>query len=133
MLLDELTGCQRLERRARQVQVRASRDRQEVVLVVAELVEFLVEGDEAVVVLGGDLLLLDPLVLTLEQLLGRLTPSAEVVLVEDHQVPVGGVDPLVLRLDEPRLAVTPKQVLEGAEVHQWAGLVGIVRAAARGG
>jgi hypothetical protein len=128
LLLDELTGCQRLERRARQVQVGAGSDRQEVVLVVAELVKLLVEGHEAVVVLGGQFLLLDLLVLTLEQLLGRLSPGTEVVLVEDHEVPVGGVDPLVLRLDEPGLPVSPEQVLERTEVDQRPSLVRLIRA-----
>ncbi|WP_231923906.1 hypothetical protein [Microcella alkaliphila] len=45
LLLDELTGCQRLERCSRQVQIRAGGDRQEVVLVVAELVKLFIEGD----------------------------------------------------------------------------------------
>ena len=105
LLLDELARRERLERGSRQVQVGAGGDWQEVVLVVAELVEFLVEGHEAVVVLGGQLLLLDLLVLALEQLFSGLSPSAEVVLVEDDEVPVGGVDPLVLRLDEPRICL----------------------------
>ena len=40
------------------------------------------------------------------------------VLVEDHQVPVNGVNPLVLRLDQPGLLVPTQQVLEGTEIHQ---------------
>ena len=35
----------------------------------------------------------------LEQLLGGVAPRAEVVLVEDHQVPRDFVEPFILRLD----------------------------------
>ena len=132
LLLDKLTGCQRLEWRARQVQVGAGGDRQEVVLVVAEFVKLLVESHEAVVVLRGQFLLLDFLVLALEQLLGGLSPRTEVVFIEDDEVPVGGVDPLVLRLDEAGLPVAPEQVLERTEVDQRSRLVGIVWAAPGG-
>ena len=132
LLLDELTGCQRLERRARQIQVGAGGDRQEVVLIVAELVKLLIEGHEAIVVLRGQFLLLDLLVLTLEQLLGRLTPRTEVVLIENHKVPVGGVNPLVLRLDEAGLPISPEQVLERTEVDQWPSLVRLIWAAPGG-
>ena len=68
-----------LERRARQVQVGAGGDRQEVVLVVAELVKLFIEGHEAVVVLGSQFFCLT-FVLALEQLLGGLPPCTEVVL-----------------------------------------------------
>ena len=58
------------------------------------------------------------LVLTFEESFGVLTPGTEVVLVEDHQVPVDGVNPLVLGLDQAGLFVSSEEVLEGAEVDQ---------------
>ena len=63
------------------------------------------------------LLLGDRVVLALEQLLGGVPPRAEVVLVEDHEVPVDLVEPFVLGLDVAR-CVAAEQVLEGAEVDE---------------
>ena len=99
LLLDELARRERLERRAREVEVGPGRDRQEVGLVAGQLVELLVELVEHRGVLGFELLLGDLDVLALEQLLGVVAPGAEVVLVEDHEVPVDPVQPLVLGLD----------------------------------
>ncbi|MGI6755213.1 MAG: hypothetical protein ACOX4F_04265 [Atopobiaceae bacterium] len=63
------------------------------------------------------------LVLGLEEGLGVLVPGAEVVLVEDDEVPVLLAHPLVLRLDAP-VPVAAEEVLEGAEAHDRAVLVG---------
>ena len=77
--------------------------------------EVLVDVVEAGGVLELGLLLGDRVVLALEQLLGGVAPGAEVVLVEDDEVPVDHVEPLVLGLDVAG-AVAAEQVLEGAEV-----------------
>ena len=77
--------------------------------------EVLVHVLEAGGVLELGLLLGDRVVLALEQLLGGVAPRAEVVLVEDDEVPVDLVEPLVLGLDVAR-RVAAEQVLEGAEV-----------------
>ena len=61
------------------------------------------------------LLLGDRLLLALEQFLGGVAPRAEVVFVEDHEVPVHRVEPFVLGLDVAR-RVAAEQVLEGAEI-----------------
>ena len=58
------------------------------------------------------------LILTFEESFGVLPPGTEVVLVENHEIPVDGVNPLVLRLDQAGLLVPPEEVLEGAEIHQ---------------
>ena len=119
LLLNELTRRQSLEGCARQVEVGASGDRQELCLVTAQLVELGVEGVQRTIgELGSQLLVGYLLILTLEQCLGRFAPCTEVVLVKDDQVPVDGVNPLVLRLDQPGLLIPAKQVLERAEVHQ---------------
>jgi hypothetical protein len=60
----------------------------------------------------------DRLLLALEKLLCRLTPRAEVVFIEHHEVPLHFVEPFVFRFDVPR-RVAAEQVLKGAEVHQW--------------
>ena len=99
LLLDELTGGQRLERGARQVQVRLGGDRQELRLILSQHVEFLVEPLEVGVELGLELLLGLGLVFPLEQLFGAVAPRPEVVLVKHHQVPVRLVQPRVLGLD----------------------------------
>jgi hypothetical protein len=59
----------------------------------------------------------DRVVLALEQFFRGLAPRAEVVFVEHHEVPVDGVEPLVLRLDVAGL-VPAEQVLEGAEIDE---------------
>ena len=68
-------------------------------------------------VLELGLLLGDRLVLALEQFLGGVAPRAEVVLVEDHEVPLHLVEPFVLGLDVAR-RVAAEQVLEGAEIDE---------------
>ena len=88
---------------------------QELGLLLGELAEVLVHLLQAGGVLELGLLLGDRLVLALEQLLRGLAPRAEVVLVEDHEVPVHLVEPFVLGLDVPG-RVAAEQVLEGAEV-----------------
>ena len=60
-------------------------------------------------------LLGDSVVLALEELLGSVTPCAEVVLVEDDEIPVDDVEPSFLALMFPTV-VPAEQVLERAEV-----------------
>ncbi len=115
LLLDELARGQRPERRAGEVEVRLGRDGQELGLLLRELAEVFVHLLQAGGVLELGLLLGDRLLLALEQLLGGVAPRAEVVFVEDHEVPVHLVEPFVLGLDVPR-RVAAEQVLEGAEI-----------------
>ena len=80
--------------------------------------EILVHVFQAGGVFELGLLLGDCLFLALEQFLGRLAPRAEVVFVEDDQVPLHLVQPFVLGLDVPRV-VAAQQVLEGTEIDEW--------------
>jgi hypothetical protein len=115
LLLDELARGQRLERRAGEVEVGLGGDGQELGLLLRELAEVFVHVLQAGGVFELGLLLGDRLLLALEQLLGGLAPRAEVVFVEDHQVPVHRVQPFVLGLDVAR-RIAAEQVLEGAEI-----------------
>ncbi len=119
LLLDELAGVERPEGRAREKEVVASHDGQ---VALVDLVSGVDVADPCV-----DVLLRVPLVLVLllEERLGVLVPGAEVVLVEDDEVPVLLADPLVLGLDAPR-PFASEEVLEGAEANDRAGLVGRV-------
>ena len=117
LLLDELARGQRPERRAGEVEVRLGGDRQELGLLLRELAEVFVHVLQVGGVLELGLLLGDRLVLALEQFLRGVAPRAEVVLVEDDEIPVDVVEPFVLRLDVPR-RVAAEQVLEGAEVDE---------------
>ena len=117
LLLDELAGVERPEGRAREKEVVASHDGQ---VALVDLVSGVDVADPCV-----DVLLRVPLVLVLllEERLGVLVPGAEVVLVEDDEVPVLLADPLVLGLDAPR-PFASEEVLEGAEAYDRAGLIG---------
>jgi len=57
----------------------------------------------------------DRFFLALEQLLRGVAPRAEVVFIEDHEVPIDRVEPLVFGLDVSR-RVAAQQILEGAEI-----------------
>ena len=129
LLLDELARRQGFEGGAGEVQVGAGGDGEEVRLSAGEFVESLSELVEHGRVFGRDFLLGRVVVLPLEQLLGVLPPGAEVVFVEDDEVPVDPVQPFVLGFDAP--ALPAQQVLERAEVDKWSLLVGCHRVAAR--
>ena len=107
LVLDELPRGERPERRAREVEVEARLNGQPGLVegVAADLRRRVVNVVEAVVVLPG------------EELLRGVAPGSEVVLVEDHEVPVLEVDPLVARLDAPGLSIHPQVVLERAKAH----------------
>lgn len=91
LFLDELTGGQRLERRAGEVEICLGRDRQEILFFLRK------HGEVFVHILqpGGlfELLFLlgDGLFLAREQFFGGLAPCAEMIFVEHHKVPVDGV------------------------------------------
>ena len=102
-----------------------------VALLLRKFSEVLVDILKAGGVLELGLLLGDGVVLALEQLLCGVAPSPEVVLVEDNEIPVDDMKPLVLGLDVAG-AVAAKQVLERAEVDD--GLLGVdLRRVAPGG
>ena len=115
LLLDELARGQRLERRAGEVEVGLGRDGQELGLLLREHAEVLVHLLQAGGVFELGLLLGDRLFLALEQFLGGVAPRAEVVFVEDDEVPVHRVQPFVLGLDVAR-RIAAEQVLKGAEI-----------------
>ena len=117
LLHDELARVEGAEGRAGEEEVVAGHNRQ---VALVHLVSGVHLADA-----GVDVLLRVPLVLVLglEERLGVLVPRAEVVLVEDDEVPVLLAHPLVLRLDAPG-AVAAQEVLEGAEADDRAGLVG---------
>ena len=99
LLFDELARGQRLERRAGEVEVGLGRDGEELSLLLRKHTEVFVHLFQAGGVFELGLLLGDRVLLTLEQLLGGLAPCAEVVFVEDHEVPLHLVEPFVLGLD----------------------------------
>ena len=117
LLLDELARGQRFERGPRQIQVGLGGDGQILALAHRIVVQILVDAAEMHGVLERGLLFGDGFVLALEQLFGRVAPRAEVVLVEDHQIPVNRVHPLVFGLDVAG-GVAPEQILKRAEVDQ---------------
>ena len=117
LLLDELACGQRFERGPRQIQVGLGGDGQILALAHRIVVQILVDAAEMHGVLERGLLFGDGFVLALEQLFGRVAPRAEVVLVEDHQIPVNRVHPLVFGLDVAG-GVAPEQILKRAEVDQ---------------
>ena len=104
-----------LKRRPGEIQVRLGRDRQKVGLRFGKLLQVFVHASQAGGVLELGLLLRDRIVLALEQLLGSVTPCAEVVLVEHDEIPVHDVEPLVLGLDVA-VVVPSEKILERAEV-----------------
>lgn len=115
MLLDELTIDDGPERRARQEQVRARGDRQEIRITLLEaLIDELRDGIHVVVLLA--------FVLFLEQFTGTVTPSTEMIFIEDDQIPAHRVHPLVARLDATGLVLAQK-ILERTETHDGTGLV----------
>ena len=115
LLFDELARGQRLERRAGEVEVGLGRDGQELGLLLREHAEVFVHILQPGGVFELGLLLGDRLFLALEQFLRGLAPRAEVVFVEDHEIPIHRVQPFVLGLDVPR-RVAAQQILEGAEI-----------------
>ena len=112
LLLDELAGVERAERRAREVEVEARLDGQ------PGLVELVARGVRAV---------LDHVIVLLgEEALGGVAPRAEVVLVEDDHVPVLEVHPLVLGLYAAGVGLA-EVVLERAEADDGpVGVAGVV-------
>ena len=118
LLLDELAVGDRAERCARQEQVRARGDGQEIRVALFEaLVDQLGDRVHVVVLLA--------LVLLLEQFAGAVSPSTEVVFVEDDQIPVDRMNPLVTGFDAAGL-VTAEEILERAEAHDRTGLVRVL-------
>ncbi|OQA29695.1 MAG: hypothetical protein BWY59_00135 [Verrucomicrobia bacterium ADurb.Bin345] len=117
LLLDKLAGRERLEWRTGEVEIRLGGDGEKLGLRLREDAEVLVHVFQAGGILELLLLLGDRLLFALEQFLRRLAPGAEVVLVENDQVPFHRVEPLVLRLDVAGVVAT-EQILEGAEIDE---------------
>ena len=110
LLLDELTGIQRTERRAGEIEIISCGDRQPRFIVGVTGIVF------------GKVLFVGILVL-LEQLFCAVLPCAEVVLIENDEVPVRGVDPLVIGLDAAGLLVHAKEILKRAEADDGPGFI----------
>ena len=111
LLLDELARVEGAERRVREEQEVLGDDRQPgLVLLVAGDLDVLVDGLLVVLVDRG------------EELAGGVAPRAEVVLVEDDEVPVCEADPLVAGLDVA-VRVEAEVVLERAEADDGASRV----------
>ncbi len=114
LLLDEAALLEHLERRTGEVEVGVRPDGHEGVLLAAALLELFGEGALGIRELERLLLLAHRVVLALEELLGRIPPRSEVVLVEDDEVPGELIEPLMVRL-EVAGGVAAHEVLEGAE------------------
>ena len=106
LIFDKLAAVYCSERRTRQEQV-MSRSNGEKALVIGITCFFLL-------VLLHIEVSVSLVVGIFKQLLGVFTPSSEVVLVEDNNIPVIGVYKLIFRLDTAIL-VSAEQVLERAE------------------
>mmetsp|Transcript_15294 Transcript_15294/g.36314 ORF Transcript_15294/g.36314 Transcript_15294/m.36314 type:complete len:427 (+) Transcript_15294:4013-5293(+) len=130
LFLDEFTGRQSLEGRARQVQVRPSGDRQKLIFPFGENVQVFVDAVQLTRVFELGLILGYAFVFALEQFLGRFTPGAKMVFVEHHQVPVHRVQPFVAGLDVAH-RIAAQHVLERPEVDDRLVLVDLRRVAAR--
>ena len=116
LLLDELTGVEGAEGRTREKQVVAGEDGQVALVDAVAGVDLADAG-----ILWARVTLV--IVLLREEALRVLIPGAEVVLVEDHKVPVLGAHPLVLGLEGPVPALA-EEVLERSEAHDGPVLVG---------
>ena len=115
LLFDELAVGDGAERCARQEQVRARGDGQEIRVALFEaFVDQLGDRVHVVVLLA--------LVLLLEQFSGAVSPRAEMVFIKDDQIPVDLMHPLVAGLDATGL-VTAEEILKRAETYDRTGLV----------
>ena len=112
LILNEFAGVECSKRRARQIQIVHGGDGQE--RFIASI---------AAIILVQILTVVAVLVLLLKQFLGVFLPGTEVVLVEDHQVPVGCMYPFIFCLDAAGLLVHSQIVLKGAKADNGAGLI----------
>ena len=116
LLFDKLAAVDGAERRTGQEQIMIGRDGQEsfVVGVVGFFLLVLLNVEAVVVIL----------ILDVEEFLGIFAPRTEVVLVEDHQVPIRRVHPFVLCLDTARV-VGAEEVLKRAKAHDGTRKIGL--------
>ena len=110
LLLNELTGIQRTERRAGEIEVIGRSDRQPRFIVGITGIVF------------GKVLFVGILIL-LEQLFCAVLPCAEMVFIENDEIPVRGVDPFVIGLDAAGLLVHAKEILKRAEADDGPGFI----------
>lgn len=110
LLLNELAGIQRTERRAGEIEVIGSGNRQPCFIVGVTGIIF------------GEVLFVGILVL-LEQLLCVILPCAEVVFIENDEVSVRGMDPFIIGLDAAGLLVHAKEFLKRAEADDGPGFI----------
>jgi hypothetical protein len=98
LFFNELARGQRLERCSRQVEIGFGRDGQELGFLLRKHAEVFVHIFQRGGVFELSLFLRNGLFLALKQFLRGLPPSAEVVFVKHHEVPIHGVQPFVPRL-----------------------------------
>ena len=112
LILDKFTGIQRPKRRTGQIQIVHGCDGEERFIVgVATVIRIHILTVVAV------------LVLLLKQLFGGIFPCSEVVLIKDHQIPVGGMYPLIFCLDAAGFPIHSQIILKRAKADDRAGLV----------
>ena len=99
LFLDKFTCGQRLKWRAREIEVCLGRDGQELGFLLREYAEVFVHIFQAPAILRPRLVYRNHFILTFEQFFSSFTPSAEVILVKYHEIPIYSVDPFVLRLN----------------------------------
>ena len=116
LFFNKLARGQRLERRARQVQIGPGRYGQEFGLRVRQHGQVFVDAVQLTRIFQLGLFLGDCIVFALKQLLGGVAPGTKVVFVKHHQIPIHRVQPLVARLDVAR-CIAAQQVLKRAEIH----------------
>ena len=101
MVLDELAGVDRPERRSRKIEIAHGRNRQ------PRLVQ---PFPTPLFAFAFDFVFFH-----LKQLLRTVLPSAEVILIKDDEIPVDLMHPLVRRLDAARLAIVAEEILKRPE------------------
>ena len=110
LLLNELTGIQRTERRAGEIEVIGRSDRQPRFIVGVTGIVF------------GKVLFVGILIL-FKQLFCAVLPCAEMVFIENNEIPVRGVDPFVIGLDAAGLLVYTEKILKRAEADDGPGFI----------
>src|SRR3546814_16051155 len=80
LLLDELAGSERLERRAREIEIGERRDRQKQVLILSEHVKLVVHLVEHARIFALSIVLGDCSILSLDQFLGGVAPGVAIII-----------------------------------------------------
>jgi len=124
LLLDEFAGGNSPERCAGQIKIAICGDRHD----VSDFFIAVFQKFGALSHTKRDLFC----VLRLKQLFCVLPPRAVMILIQNHAIPVGGVNPFVLGFDAARAGVAAQVILKRPETDDWFFLVGLFISQAAG-